>query len=138
MSGTTIAGDEFRKKIADLLKTVFENVKEEFHLTGKNADIVFEMVIPPRTKVKVAVECKEWSTALTTRDFQNIETEYSTAFQRNEIHHLWIISPLDIRAMPRETIEAYRPKIEFMTFTQFEQFVLIDFEPYISKIIGYQ
>lgn len=36
--------------------------------------------------------------------------------------------------MPRETIEKYRPSIEFMTLSEFEQLILIDFTSYLSSL----
>lgn len=77
-------GDAFRKKVADLLRAVYENVREEVHFSGKNADVAFDMLVPPRTKFVVAVECKDWKTPLKSADFQQICTEYSTAFSKKK------------------------------------------------------
>ncbi|MFT3671263.1 NACHT domain-containing protein [Aestuariivirga sp.] len=127
-------GDEFRRKVADLLHANYDNVREEVHFQGKNADISFTMPVPPRSNYTVAVECKDWDSPLTSSDLQKICWEYDAALKSREIDLLWIIAPRNIGAMPRETIEAYRPQIEFMSFSEFEQLILIDFKPYLQAL----
>jgi NACHT domain len=128
-------GDSFRSKVAELLKIQFTNVKEEFHLLGKNADIVFELVVPPNTREVVAVECKDWNRTLQSADISKIVSEYRQALDTKQIQRLWIVASLELGAMPKETMESYGGQVSFLSYADFERTVVLDFQQYLKFLV---
>jgi hypothetical protein len=91
VASTLTDGDEFRDRIAALLRTRFDNVRTEIQLAAKKADICFEIRIGPHKTIAVGAECKKWNRGLTRDDVKDIINDYTPAINQRQIHELWII-----------------------------------------------
>jgi len=132
MTSTLQSGDEFRDRNAALLRTRFDNVRTEIHLTSKKADICFEIHIGPRRTIPAAAECKKWNRALTRDDVRDIIADYQPAFNKGEIQELWIISDLTPSAGAREYADSF-PVCQLMTALEAEQSI-VDFRPLLNYL----
>lgn len=129
-----MTGDEFRDHLGKLLRTRYDSVRTEVALSGKNADILFEIVIGPRHRLKVAVECKLWSRPLIRDDVRDIIHDYDAAHTKREFDELWIISKGSPAPGARLYVESYR-HCQIMTETECEQ-ALINFQPLLSFLVS--
>jgi hypothetical protein len=124
------AGDDFRDHIASLLATRYDHVRTEIQLTGKKADVRFDVQIGPRRCIPVAAECKKWNRALTRDDVRDIIRNYDAAIQKREIEEVWIVCDRTPAAGARDYVSAYR-HCQIMTATECEQSI-VDFEPLVT------
>jgi hypothetical protein len=126
-----MGGDVFRSRVANVLRTRYGHATEEYNVGGKDADVFFSMPYPGGKPIKIAVECKDWGSALSSRDVTAIYGEYIPAFESRAIDALWIVAQTPIRAQQRETIDQFGIKLRFFTFASLVD-QLIDFGPYLE------
>jgi NACHT domain len=132
MPPTLKVGDEFRDRMAALLRTKFENVRTEIQLTSKKADICFEIRNGPRRTIKVAAECKKWNRALNRDDVKDIINDYTPAHNEKEIQELWIICDRTPAAGARDYADSYG-FCELMTALEAEQSI-VNFVPLLNYL----
>jgi hypothetical protein len=125
-------GDEFRDRIAALMRTKFENVRTEIQLTAKKADICFQIQIGLRMAIKVAAECKKWNRALTRDHVKDIINDYIPAHNNKEFEQLWIICDLTPAAGARDYADNYG-FCQLMTALEAEQSI-VDFIPMLNYL----
>ncbi|NVE01459.1 NACHT domain-containing protein [Massilia sp. BJB1822] len=125
------AGDKFRDYVSSILKSKFPDTHIEGKVAWKNADIVFSMMELGK-RIKVAVECKNYSRSLNTTDFSKITSDYQTAIENNEINLLLIISNRQVESASRQFIEQSR-NLRFMTLAELERWI-VGLGPYVEEL----
>lgn len=125
-------GDDFRDHIAALLNTRYEDVRTEIQLTGKKADIRFDIQIGHQ-RIQVAAECKKWNRGLSRDDVRDIIHDYDAACQNREVDQIWIVCDRTPAAGARDYVGAYR-HCQIMTGTECEQ-AIVDFRPLLKFLI---
>jgi hypothetical protein len=126
-------GDDFRDHIAGLLNTRYDAVRTEVQLTGKKADIRFDVRLGPSQRIPVAAECKKWNRALTRDDVGDIIRDYDAAYQKREIEQLWIVCDRTPAAGARDYVSGFR-HCQIMTGTECEQSI-VDFQPLLTFLV---
>jgi NACHT domain-containing protein len=132
MASTLTNGDEFRDRIAALLRTRFDNVRTEIQLAAKKADICFEIRIGPHKTIAVGAECKKWNRGLTRDDVKDIINDYTPAINQRQIHELWIICDRSPAAGARDYAAGFQ-FCQIMTALEAEQ-TIIDFIPLLNYL----
>ena len=91
-------GDKFRNQVAGLIGTRFTDIREEVHVTGKNADIIFKNTEIPGQNFTYAIECKNYQKPLRSSDIRSIISDYEQAKKQRDIDFLWVVASVDVSA----------------------------------------
>ena len=126
-----IIGDTFRDYVFAILKSKFLDAHTEGKASWKNADIIFSMMELGK-RIKVAVECKNYSRALNTSDFSKITADYKTAVENNDIDLVLVVSNRHVESASRQYIEKTR-SLRFMTVAELESW-LVGLQPYVQAL----
>ena len=100
-------------------------VEIEKRLTATTADI-FYIENAAMFPVRIAVECKDWATPLSSRSLSDIFSLYKSSIVANEIDKLLIISRHELGQQPSETVD----RMSDTVYMQYDVFVhnLMDFQ----------
>lgn len=128
---TTSAGNALRDYVLSLLKSKFPDAQSESKAEWKNADIIFSMMELGK-RIRVAVECKNYSRALKTSDFSSVIMGYQSAIESGAINLLLVVSNKPVEAASRKLIETTRT-LRFMTLTELESWI-VGLEPYVEAL----
>lgn len=124
---TTEVGDAFRDAVAGLLRSAGYDVQSELRLGSKKADLYYEE--RRRGKVwKVAVETKNYASALRRSDLRAIHGEYEDALKTNEINEILVVSPKPVTAADANSYLTNMPTISHRSLSEL-QVDLLDFDP---------
>jgi hypothetical protein len=125
-------GDQFREHMAALLATRHNDVRTEIQLSGKRADICFNVPVGTRQPIRVAAECKKWGRSLNRDDVKDIIAEYEGAHRANEFQELWIITDRTPASGARDYAAPFK-HVQFMTALECEN-SLVDFKPLLISL----
>lgn len=128
---TTSKGNTFREHVLALLKSKYPDAHAEGKADWKKADIIFTMMELGK-RIRVAVECKNYERALTTRDFLEIQMNYQSALDCSDINLLLIVSNRPVDAASRQLIESSKT-LRFMTLAELESW-LVGLRPYVEAL----
>jgi NACHT domain len=129
-----MSGDDFRDRVAKIIKARYGHAFVEYKVGGKDADIAFNMRYPGGQPIRIAVECKDWGRAPSSEDLNVIYSGYMPAFNTNSIDSLWVVSSKPIRGEQAETVASYG--IRFRVFTLESLYnEIIDFSPYLGSLV---
>ncbi len=118
---STYIGDNFRDNIFKIVQAMNPNsATTEKMVGGKKADIYYEEYDRYNTIRKIAIECKNYKSALGNSDISRILSDYHAAFLSSEIDLLLIISEKGLSAQGHESINAGTIyKVKHLTRQQF-------------------
>ncbi len=128
-------GDELRDKVYELLLSRGkQNVQREYILEGKKADVYFEDELPFYGKLRVAVECKNYSAKLGVGEISKIIYDYDSSkakcFDRLIIlHREGLQANAQLKVREKEWISIKR-----FDELYFELFNFRDYLTYISTL----
>ena len=111
-------GSALRDKVASILALSHRTVETEYPLLCTTADVYFVDERAPKFKIKIAIECKDWSDPLDSADLAKIENLYRPSINNGEITYLWIISVHELGQSPSRTIEGFEA-VEYSTYQEF-------------------
>lgn len=111
-------GSALRDKVASILSLSHQTVKTEYPLLCTTADVYFVDERAPKFKIKIAIECKDWSDPLDSADLAKIENLYRPSITKGEIDYLWIISVHELGQSPSRTVEGFE-SVEYSTYHEF-------------------
>lgn len=112
------SGSELRDSVAGLLTIKFSTVEPEKRLAATTAD-VFYIDDNSSFPLKIAVECKDWSTPLTSSNLADIHNLYRPSLDSGEIDRLLIVSRHELGIHPTETLN----RLGNVAYKQFDTFV---------------
>ncbi|UYW32641.1 NACHT domain-containing protein [Methylorubrum extorquens] len=113
-----LAGSELRDSIARVLRLKYQVVETEYRLDCTTADVFYVDDTNPTFPRPIAIEAKDWSSALTSRDIAEIEVLYRPSLSSREIEFLWIISNHPLASSPADTIK----KLKGVKYSTVEEF----------------
>ena len=112
------SGSELRDTVAGLLQIKFNNVETEKRLTATTADIYY-IEDSSTFPLKIAIECKDWNSALSSSQIADIFNLYKPSISNGEIDKLLIISRHELGQQPSDTVS----KMLDMRYLQYDAFV---------------
>lgn len=128
----TSIGDSLRDKVFDLLKATGKlNVHKEYNLAGKKADVYFEDQIRFYGKLRVAIECKNYSTKLGVSEIGKIIYDYDSSRDGN-FDRLIILHREGLEANAQLKVRS-KEWISVKTYNEL-YFELLNFHTYLNEI----
>lgn len=115
---TKPAGSELRDTVASLLRTRFDFVETEYRIDTTTADIMYTDTSNKLFPTKIAIECKDWTRSLNSKDISDIYNSYQPSFSSGEIDKLLIISRKELSQSPMDTVRRL-PNTQHSTYEQF-------------------
>lgn len=128
---TTQQGDEFRDRVTDLLRTQYFSVENEVIINGTKVDIYFEKE-DFGSKIRFAVECKDYAKTLTKDDLERIYAKYNPMLQANNIDKVLIVSQKTLNAPAAAYIKGWRQSAH-QTYPELAE-SLIGFSLYVQGL----
>lgn len=130
---TTTIGDEFRDKVANLIRSVKKvTVDTERRLSGKKADVYYEeKVAYQKFPKKIAIECKNYKKSLRASEIRNIISEYRPSKNGASLDTLLIIQ----KHPTSDGLEVLDAE-DWVFWLSYDQlfFNLIDFRSYVDDL----
>jgi hypothetical protein len=111
-------GSELRDSVARLLSIKYSTVETEKRIATTTAD-VFYIDDNSSFPLRVAVECKDWASPLTSNDLASIYNLYKPSLDSREIDRLLIVSRHELGMQPSESLS----KLQSVGHKQFDAFV---------------
>lgn len=116
-------GSALRDKVAGILKMLHRTVETECRLVSTTADIYFIDKRSQNFPTRIAVECKDWTSAPTSEALANIDNLYRPSINSDEIDHLWIISNHELAQSPKNTVQKLK-RVVYSTYQEFLETVM--------------
>ncbi|MEW6372450.1 MAG: DUF2034 domain-containing protein [Pseudomonadota bacterium] len=129
---STLIGNVFRDYVLRLLQSKFPDAHSEGKAAWKNADIMFSMMELGK-RIQVAVECKNYTRSLKTKDFTEIVGQYHAALESGDINLLLVVSNKPVEAASRKLINSIK-NLRFLTIGELESW-LVGLEPYVQSLV---
>lgn len=130
-------GARLRDDVAALLRLKFIHVRTEHRLATTTADVFYTDDTSPIFPRTIAVEAKDWKSAVTSSDIASIYNLYAPSIINREIDDLLIIGRKPLAGSPNTTIGNF-PRVRYLTFDEFRS-LLMNFENLIqNNIFVYQ
>ena len=115
---TKLSGEQLRDSIARLLRMKYQTVEVEKRLVTTTADVLFSDDTNPIFPRKIAIESKEWSRRLSSKDIASIYNLYAPSLINGEIDYLWIIGQHPLSGSPKQSLGALK-HARYSTFEEF-------------------
>jgi hypothetical protein len=130
---TKLPGSKMRDDIARLLRIRYDAVQTEVRLMATSADVVFSDDSNALVPRRIAVEAKDWSKPLTSKNLAEIYNLYRPSIENREVDSLLIVGRHSLASSPRDTVSQMRG-VFYVTYDEFES-TLINFHPVINDNI---
>ena len=124
-------GKSFEKNVGKLFKLMGYSVEYNKLLNHRDIDIYGELITPP-TKIKIAVECKDYSKNVAMPDIDSFYAKVSPLFNEKEVDRAFLITTKGFAPSAKRSAE----KLGIECYTYLELIgIMMDFSNYIDWLM---